>query len=304
MKKGIRSEADVESLQADLNKLYDWAKTNNMVFNGTKFQVVRYGYDESLKEDTLYFTEDTSEVIERFETLRDLGVILSQEATFSAHVQHVEKKVRQKIGWVLRTFYTRNAGFMKTLYKTLIVPHVDYCSQLWMPIQATQILNREKLQEDFLNRIPALREINYLQQQKQLKMISLQRRLERYRVLYVWKILEGIAPNCGINVKIEGGRLGRMCSIPSISTHAKSSVKSMREQTFQVNGPKLFNSLPVKLRNMTKCSLEDFKVALDNYLAKVPDEPSVSGLTPGGCTPEARASNSLLDQAKRINLAG
>ena len=88
------------------------------------------------------------------------------------------------------------------------------------------------------------------------------------------------------------------------STHAKSSVKSMREQTFQVNGPKLFNSLPVKLRNMTKCSLEDFKAALDNYLAKVPDEPSVSGLTPGGCTPEARASNSILDQAKRINLAG
>ena len=47
------------------------------------FQVVRYGYDENLKKDTLYFTEDTSEVIERFETLRDLGVILSQEATFS-----------------------------------------------------------------------------------------------------------------------------------------------------------------------------------------------------------------------------
>ena len=36
VKKGIKSEEDVESLQADLNKLYDWAKTNNMVFNGTK----------------------------------------------------------------------------------------------------------------------------------------------------------------------------------------------------------------------------------------------------------------------------
>ena len=118
VKKGIKSEEDVESLQADLNKLYDWAKTNNMVFNGTKFQVVRYGYNDDLKEETLYFTEDTSEIIERFETLRDLGVILSEEATFSAHVQHVEKKVRQKIGWVLRTFYARNAGFMKTLYKT------------------------------------------------------------------------------------------------------------------------------------------------------------------------------------------
>ena len=86
--------------------------------------------------------------------------------------------------------------------------------------------------------------------------------------------------------------------IPQFNKHAKASVKTMREQTFQVNGPKLFNSLPAKLRNMTRCSLDDFKLAL----TKVPDEPSVSGLTPGGCTPEA--SNSILDQAKRINLAG
>ena len=65
VKKAIRSEEDVESLQLDLNKLYDWAKSNNMVFNGTKFQVVRYGNNEQLKEETLYFTKDTSEIIER-----------------------------------------------------------------------------------------------------------------------------------------------------------------------------------------------------------------------------------------------
>ena len=67
----------------------------------------------------------------------------------------------------------------------------------------------------------------------------------------------------------------------------------MREQTFQVNGPKLFNSLLVKFRSMTKCPLDEFKIALDNYLSKILDEPNVSGLTPGGCTAEARASNSI-----------
>ena len=33
---------------------------------------------------------------------------------------------------------------------------------------------------------------------KQLKMLSQERRMERYRALYVWKILEGISPNCGL----------------------------------------------------------------------------------------------------------
>ena len=61
------------------------------------------------------------EVIERFETLRDLGVIMSETATFDAHLEHVCTKVRQKTGWVLRTFYTRKLSFMKTIYKSLIL---------------------------------------------------------------------------------------------------------------------------------------------------------------------------------------
>ena len=237
-------------------------------------------------------------------TLRDLGVILSEEANFRAHIEHVEKKVRRKIGWVLRTFYSRNVYFMKTMFKTLIVPHIDYCSQLWMPIQATQVKAVEKLQKDFINRIPALRELDYWQQLDTLQMLSLQRRLERYRILYVWKILERQVPNCGIQVKLEEGRLGRMCIVPAINRHAQKAVQTMREQTFQVNGPRLFNSLPAKVRNISNCSIDDFKMALDKYLETVPDEPNMTGLTPGGCTAEAGASNSLLDQAKRSKLTG
>ena len=70
----VKNSEDVETMQEDLNKLYKWSKLNNMKFNGRKFQVMRYGRDEKLKDDTLYFTEDTGEPIERHETLRDLGV--------------------------------------------------------------------------------------------------------------------------------------------------------------------------------------------------------------------------------------
>ena len=65
----------MEDLQNDLEQLYEWAKQNNMVFNGTKFQVIIYGHDEDLKNNIEYFTEGTNNTIERSETLRDLGVI-------------------------------------------------------------------------------------------------------------------------------------------------------------------------------------------------------------------------------------
>ena len=52
--KAVKTENDVEDLQEDLDTLYKWAEENNMKFNGKKFQVMRYGSDEDLKNDTLY----------------------------------------------------------------------------------------------------------------------------------------------------------------------------------------------------------------------------------------------------------
>jgi ribonuclease P/MRP protein subunit RPP40 len=54
VKKAIRKEEDVEDLQEDLERMYDWARSNNMFFNSTKFQVVLYGQNEDLK--TTHYT--------------------------------------------------------------------------------------------------------------------------------------------------------------------------------------------------------------------------------------------------------
>ena len=148
-KKAIKSEDDVESLQADLDTMYTWAKENNMEFNGTKFQVMRYGKNSEIKENTTYFTDDMKDVIERFEKLKDLGVIMNDQANFADHLEKALKKARQKLGWILRTFFSRNTWFMKHMFKTLVMPHIDYCSQLWMPVDGAGVLSLEKLQYDF-----------------------------------------------------------------------------------------------------------------------------------------------------------
>ena len=98
------------------------------------------------------------------------------------------------------------------------------------------------------------------------------------------------------------GRHGRKCHIPSINKKAKQSVKTLREQTFQVHSPQLFNALPINVRNETKCSVDDFKMKLDKFLESIPDEPNVGGLIPGASTLEARASNSLVDQVRRVHM--
>ena len=52
----IKTPEDVETLQDDLDKIFAWEKENNMKFNGGKFLILRYGKDNDLKENTIYFT--------------------------------------------------------------------------------------------------------------------------------------------------------------------------------------------------------------------------------------------------------
>ena len=97
LKKRIKTEEDVEKLQNSLEKLYEWEVNNNMKFNGKRFQILRYGKNQDIKMNTVYFTSEMAETIEPCNNLRDLGVILNDEATFTDHIEHVCKKVRQKV---------------------------------------------------------------------------------------------------------------------------------------------------------------------------------------------------------------
>ena len=299
VKDKVNTEEDVEKLQSNLNKIFLWEKTNNMKFNGGKFQILRYGPNKELKENTLYFTGEMIDVIEQVSQVKDLGIILTDDGKFEEQIEIAAKKARQKCGWLLRSFYTRNETFLRQMFNTLVQPHLDYCSQLWSPQEGQHLDKMESVLRNFTRKITTLKQLNYWERLEKLKLNSEERRMERYKIIYTWKILEDLVPNCGIQkIESEGQNEhhGRLCQIPKKKTKVQS-IQTMREASFQVTGPKLFNKLPKSLRNLSKCGPDEFKKELDEFLSFVPDEPKCPGLTPTAVNPvTAQASNSLLHQ--------
>ena len=96
----------------------------------------------------------------------------------------------------------------------------------------------------------------------------------------MWKIVEGLVPNCGLEVT-HSERRGREIQVPIAKGSQK--VKSLREQIFQVSGGNIYNSLPKSIRNLKKVSVEEFKSKLDKYLELIPDEPKVGTYIPSVC---------------------
>ena len=92
----------------------------------------------------LWRRPNTEQIIERCSTVGGLGVILSETGKFEDHIVKVAKKVRQKVGWILRSFYTRRTDVLRHQWKTLVQCHIDYCSQLYMPRQPKGLQTIEK----------------------------------------------------------------------------------------------------------------------------------------------------------------
>ena len=77
-----------------------------------------------------------------------------------------------------------------------------------------------------------------------MHLISIQRRLDRYRVLYTRKYLMGCVPNMGIEVaNDENHRNGLKLVIGD-----KKNMSRLRLNLFIVRGPKIFNSLPTVIK--------------------------------------------------------
>ena len=288
----VNGVQDASALQRDLEAIYQWALDNNASFNDKKFEVLRHGSDETLKQTTSYTAPDGTIIAEK-QHLRDLGVTMSADGTFKQHINNICQSARNMCSWILRTFESRSPDLMLTLWKSLVIPILDYCSQLWSPSKVGEIQQIEDLQKAFTRKIRAFKREDYWQRLQTYQLYSLERRRERYRIIYVWKILEGMVPNLSGRSKViarSSLRFGRVCNIPPVATSAKNRLQRLREGSFCVNGPLLFNALPSHLRNMTGVGHLDFKRELDKFLGTVADEPLVRGYT----AQRKAESNSLL----------
>ena len=265
----IKNEDDICCFQNSLEDYYIWAYNNNMLYNDSKFVLMRYGKNQSLKDDYLYFTDEMSLPIEDHENQRDLGVYMSNNGNFHHHIDTIIKKAKQKIGWICRTFHCRDINFMKRMYVTFVRPHLDYCSQLWSPSEGPYLDRIERVQCNFTKLIPELKHLEYHDRLKCLNISSIQRRYDRYKIFYVMKMIRGIVPNSGIVINHNSShRTGlNLSTLPG-------NVSKLRKATFQYIAPRIFNLLPMNLRNHNG-SMDLFKKDLDQFLQMIPDIPRI-----------------------------
>ena len=263
--KDISNSIDCDSLQCDLNVIYKWAIDNNMFFNAQKCHYLCFNPSISSNKCNVYIYPKY-DITPHSENVLDLGITMSSNCSFDAHINQLSKKCKNLAGWILRTFITRDRLTMITLFKAIVLSRLDYASQLGSPSKIYQINLIEKVQRSFTKHITGMHDLSYNERLKALKLYSLQRRRERYCIIYVWKVLEGLVPNFSHPIIATLADRGRSCTISNVNVGRKGTLAF---NSFRWQSIRMFNGLPKCLRNITLCSVNSFKTQLDSHLIKI-----------------------------------
>ena len=129
----ITQGADYAQLQLAISMIESWTDDNLLNFNTAKckYMVISRKHTPSLPPTELWLN---GEPLQRTESYKYLGLLLSNNLSWSAHISSVCAKARQILGLLYRRFYSyTNPDALKQLYLSLVRPHLEYACQIWDP---------------------------------------------------------------------------------------------------------------------------------------------------------------------------
>ena len=144
MYKAIARSEDVVALQADVTMVELWAESRDLRMNArkTKALVISRKRSPPVLHLVLCGTE-----IEQVSSFRYLGVTIAEDLSWNVHVSGVCSRARRMLGFMYRCF-GRGAEpkALEHLFKSLVLPLLDYCSAVWDPVFLNSISKLEKVQ--------------------------------------------------------------------------------------------------------------------------------------------------------------
>ena len=124
--------------------------------------------------------------------------------------------------------------------------------------------------------------MDYWERLKALGIYSLQRRRERYKILYIWKITNGLVPNPApksINIEPTNSRRGQKAErwIGKARGKCYKSVNKLIFNSFSSTAVGLYCAVPAAVKEQS--TIEGAKAALDKFLSTIPDKPPTRNYT-------------------------
>ena len=185
--RNISSNDDPPTLQHDLQQLEKWSERWQLRFNSNKCKVMHLGRQNPRQNYTMggiTLATTTSE--------KDLGVYVDTELTFEKHIKTVVNQANRMLGLIRRSYTYLDSQSLLKLYTSLVRPTLEYANAAWTPILRRDQILLENVQRRATKLIPELRDRDYEDRLRTLKLPSLYYRRARGDMIEAYKFTYSI----------------------------------------------------------------------------------------------------------------
>ena len=185
----IKEYKDKQTLQKDLDVIYNWSKVWQLQIHPDKLAHMHIGQEM----ETPQYEYTVGNMPAKYSTNeKDLGVIIDRKLSFDQHITEKVKKANSMAGWIRRSFQYMDKVLFKLLYTSMVRMHLEYCAVVWSPYLTKYIDQLEQVQIRATKMVPGLRDKSYPERLKLLNLPTLTYRRMRGDMVTVYKIMNNI----------------------------------------------------------------------------------------------------------------
>ena len=141
--RSIKSADDQTQLQRDLNALALWGDCWGMRFNVKKCNVLHFSRSNT-KRIRLY--ELNKSILSEVASAKYLGLLISNDMSWSPHISSVSHKAHQRLGFARRNLRGAPFKYREVAYQSLVRSQMEYCATIWDTKHKGDISSLEQIQ--------------------------------------------------------------------------------------------------------------------------------------------------------------
>jgi hypothetical protein len=238
------------NMNEDLHTLTDWFYANKLSLNVSKSNYMLFTKCRHSTADT-YSLKIANEEIARTSCFKLLGIHLDEKLQWSKHINTCHTKLISALYIITKMKDLLPLNTLKTLYYTLVYPHLNYGIILWGSAYQVHMNKLSLIQKKIIRAVSNVGHYEHTQPLfVQLDILKLDDMYEIETLKFMHQYVNGELPSSLHNIFVNTSTVHNYDTRQSRHIRPFHPRTNLSLKSLLCNGPKLWNNLPIETQNI------------------------------------------------------
>ena len=243
-----------------------WMKTNKLKLNDDKSEVLMFGMPKQLEKLNISELKIENTMFTASSKARNLGVIMDKHLSMGPYASSVCKSGHYHLRNLSQVRKYLDPSSCEKAVHAFVTSRLDFCNSLLAGVKKNSLLKLQRVQNAAAKVVTKKKKYDHVTPLLQkLHWLPIEKRIIFKILIITYKCLNGVGPFYITSDLLTIQPVRNTRSANTILLHQpRTKLKFAGDRAFSSIAPKLWNSLPSKIREST--SLASFKSKLKTHL--------------------------------------